>query len=85
MDEASPFAHLGPTDVGGASAPPPLRMVLTYRSGAVRIVGRVPVTDLRAEVLMQTQGGGFLRAGLIRVTPLAAFYREIERSDAQGS
>ena len=85
MGSVSPFSHSGPTDVGGASAPPPLRLVLMYRSGAVRIVGRVPVTDVRAEIMLQVQGGGFLRAGLVRLTSLAAFYKEMERSDAQGS
>jgi hypothetical protein len=57
-----------------------MRTVLTYRTGAVRILGCLPAADLRPEVLLQHPKGGFLRAGLVKVTTLAAFYVELERA-----
>ena len=69
-----------PQHVTSATSATSMRTVLTYRTGAVRILGCLPAADLRPEVLIQHPKGGFLRAGLVKVTTLAAFYMELERA-----
>jgi hypothetical protein len=59
------------------------RLVLTKLNGAVHIYGRVPCADLRPTILLQLPGvSTVFAAGLVRVSPLAAFYRELEPVNA---
>ena len=58
---------------------PLMRTVLTYKSGAVRILGCLPAADLTPTIMMQTVQG-LLSACLVKVTPLAAYYQELDRT-----
>lgn len=59
------------------------RLVLTKLDGSVHIYGRVPCTDLRPTILLQLPGvASMFAAGLVRVSTQAAFYRELEPSNA---